>query len=821
VQTVHPQHITADTFVVTSPPRVAQARLWGLAALVAATIPVAGVFTLSRIFFVRDLTLAFRSRFLFLRHSVYSGTWPLWDPYPANGQSAVNDALYQLFHLPSLLIRLALPELLAFNVWVALPVPLAAWGAYLFLRRQVSAPAAAFGAVAFAVAGPIVSTTNFPNMSWSVAAVPYVFWAIERVKIAATARNTTLLAAVVGCQALAGEPVTLAATLAIAAGYVVVLDRGWSRPRVIGFSAIGLGAGVLLAAIQFVPLAEASRQSIRGLMRTDDFWAFHPLATTELVMPHFLGDYFTSHLRQLVWMVALNSQREPFYYSMYVGVPIILAACVAGLSGRRQTMFWAIVLGACLIGSFGTYTPIYPALQSLVPPLRSFRFPVKYLSVGSFGLAILASFTIQWLIDRDVPRRPLVWALGLSCAAAAVTYASLAWLLVAPSIPLDLTYKLAVRTHVPFPLQGAEYLVIRARPLVTALFLKLVASAFLLWIAASPRRERRTALVVFAAFAVVDLLFANSGVNPTLPVDWVEKPTWTRQLDTNSHARVYIGGRLFGDIDSRDIDAPKYSTGFDELTDMQRRYVTVNELVFHTSGWQIREAISFDLPVLWPIPYAQMLTRFQQASRDERLRLVMRSGARYVVLPTPPYPGALPLTGLRGVEQLKLYDLNPSARRAYIVGDALLGPSVPWQIEGLFQDRFDPRSGVLTSEPPPPAAGQPGPPVAATTDIVEDGLNRVVVRAGLQSDGYLALLDSYDPAWTVDVDGTPAPMMRANGLFRAVHLTRGSHTVTFSYRPRTLAVGAAITGLVTLALTIWCLIDRRSRPTLPELVSTA
>jgi len=118
--------------------------MWGLAALVAATIPVAGVFTLSRVFFLRALTLAFRSRFLFLRHSVYSGTWPLWDPYPASGQSAINDALYQLFHLPSLLIRLALPELLAFNLWVALPVPLAAWGAYLFLRRQVSPPAAAF-----------------------------------------------------------------------------------------------------------------------------------------------------------------------------------------------------------------------------------------------------------------------------------------------------------------------------------------------------------------------------------------------------------------------------------------------------------------------------------------------------------------------------------------------------------------------------------------------------------------------------------------------------------------------------------------------------
>jgi hypothetical protein len=777
-------------------------------------VPVAGVFTLSRIFFVRDLTLAFRSRFLFLRHSVFSGTWPLWDPYPANGQSAMNDALYQLFHLPSLIVRLALPELVAFNVWVALPVPLAAWGAYLFLRRHVAAAAAAFGAVSFAAAGPIVSTTNMPNMSWSVAAVPYVFWALERIKVAPTAKEATVLASIVGCQALAGEPVTLAATLIIAVGYLLLPDRGWTKPRVVVVAGAGLAAGVLLAAIQFVPLAAAGRQSVRGLLRSEDFWAFHPLTLTELVVPHFFGDYFTSHLRQLVWMVALNSDREPFYYTMYVGVPVVLAAALAACSGRRHTLFWTIAIAGCLIGSFGSYTPIYPAIQSLVPPIRAFRFPVKYMSLGAFGIAVLASFTIQWLIDRDVPRRRLTWVLATASVVAVATYGAVAWLLTAPAIPLRIVYRLAVWLHVPFPLQGAEYLLFRARPLLTTLFVKMGCAAFLLWVAASTRRERRTALVVFGLFAVVDLVIANAGVNPTMPADWVAKPAWTRQVDVNGPQRVYIGGRLFGEMDSRDIDAAKYSTGFDELTDMERRYVTVNELIFHTAGWQIREVISFDLPVLWPVSYAQALTRFQQATREERLRFVTRSGARYVVLPTAPRPGAVPLATLRGVEQLKLYDLDPAAARAYVVPDALIGPSIPWQIEGLFQDRFDPRRGILVSDPPPPPVGTPGPAVPASATIVDDALNRVVVRAGLPADGYLALLDTYDPSWKVMVDGRAAPLMRANGLFRAVHLTRGEHTVSFQYRPPTLVVGAAISAAAAVSLALWCLIERARRPVL-------
>jgi hypothetical protein len=784
-------------------------RLWPLAGLIAATVPVAGVFTLTRIFFVRDLTLAFRSRFLFLRHSVFAGTFPQWDPYPANGQSAVNDALYQLFHLPSLLVRLALPEIVAFNLWVALPIPLAALGAYLFLRRHVSAPAASFGAVAFAAAGPIVSTTNFPNMSWSVAAVPYVFWVLERAKARPVAVEGILLAAIVACQALAGEPVTLAATLAIASSYVVFTDAGWRNPRLLAVSAAGLIAGVLLAAVQFVPLAAASRVSVRGLMRGDDTWSFHPLTLFELIVPHFFGDYFTSHLRQLVWMVALNSHREPFYYTMYVGVPTVLLAAIAAMSRRRHTLFWTAVIAACLFASFGDYTPVYPALEAAAPPLKSFRFPVKYMSLATFGIAVLASFTIQWLPDRDVPLGALRRVAIAAAAAGVAAYLFIAWLLVAPAVPLQLFFKLAVWAKVPFPLQGAEYLIFRARPLLTALFLKLVCAAFLVWIAGSGRRERRTALIVLVAFTVVDLLAANASINPTIPAAWMEAPAWTHQVDRSAHQRVYIGGRLFGEIDARDIDAPKYAAGFDQLTDMERRYVTVNELMFHTSGSQIRESISYDLPVLWPIAYAQMLTRFQQATREERLRVVTRSGGRYVVLPTPPYSGARPLATLRGVEQSKLYDLNPSARRAYIVPDALLGPSVAWQIEGLFQSRFDPSAGVLVSEPPPPASGIPGSATSQSAAFVEDAINRVVIRATLPRDGYLVLLDSYDPSWRVTVDGAEAPLMRANGLFRAVHLTRGEHLVAFTYRPRTLYTGAAITAITAFGLLLWWVLDRR------------
>src|SRR6185436_113586 len=106
---------------------------WPLLAVFVAIVPVGGVFTLSRLFFILDPALTLHSRFLFVRHSVFSGAFPFWDPYPAAGQPAVNDALFQLFHLPSLLVRLLGREIVAYNLWVALPTPLSALGMYLFL----------------------------------------------------------------------------------------------------------------------------------------------------------------------------------------------------------------------------------------------------------------------------------------------------------------------------------------------------------------------------------------------------------------------------------------------------------------------------------------------------------------------------------------------------------------------------------------------------------------------------------------------------------------------------------------------------------------
>jgi hypothetical protein len=260
-----------------------------------------------------------------------------------------------------------------------------------------------------------------------------------------------------------------------------------------------------------------------------------------------------------------------------------------------------------------------------------------------------------------------------------------------------------------------------------------------------------------------------------------------------------------------DYDAPKYATELPERPHMDQRFAVINQFLMHTSGAALRESISYDLPVLWSRDFARMIGYFLIAPREDRLRYLRRVGTRYMLLPRPPYPGAKPLAQMFGADQMHMYDVYPNARRAYVVPDALLGPDVAWQTQGLFLARFDDTSGVLVSEQPPPPAGMPGAPVPSSAEFVEDGLNRVVIRAGLPADGYLALMDTYTPDWEVTVDGGRAPLMRANGLFRAVHVARGTHVVAFTYRPSALYLGAQISAVTALLLAVGCLWERRPR----------
>jgi len=785
------------------------ARLWVAAVAAVALIPFAPGLTGSSVFYVRDLSLFFWGRYLWLRRTVWSGEWPLWDPYVGAGQSAAADALHQMFLLPVLLLRLVGSEVMGFNLWVAAPFPIAAIGMWCFLRRRFSRPAAALGALAFALSGPVVSTGNFPNMSWTVAALPWVLWTTDRVVAAPTLPTVSWAALTVAFQALAGEPVTLFATMVLAFTYGLFIEpfsdlaRGAKRAAWLG---VALGGGLLVAAIQLLPLAEAARGAERWNNVGRDVWSLHPLMLIETVSQHIFGDYFaTQSLSQVPWLPPLNSGREPFFFSMYFGIPLLALAVFGVIAGepRRWRQCWVLAAVAGLIGAFGIYTPIYPFVRDHVPVLGSFRFPVKYLVVVSIAVSALAAAGWDSLTAAAAPDRRAS-AVRAACGFALLLsltglLAVAGWLLVTTPFARGL-YEVARYLGAARPVDAAEFMLKTVPGAATAVLLLALATAGLLYLAASHRPGARQASLLLFAFVTGDLLIHAWGINPVFDPNYLAEPAWIGASRADSGARFYVGGKREGTLDPGDADASRAFLNPQGLRGSASRAALSAVAAYYPSPWQAREMLSYDLAVLWPRAFGAAVEQFFDAGPAARQRFLERTGVRYRILSERRGEGHAAIVPIPYFYESFLYDWGAGSvlPRASIVAGARVVPGVADQVDALFQPDWDARSLVHVDRVVA-AEGLAGAPVAPSAAIVAETPTAVAVSAGCgAAGGYLLFLDSFASDWHVSVDGRAATLLRANGLFRAVHLAPGTHSVVFAYRPLAVRRGAMVSASTLL-----------------------
>ena len=92
---------------------------------------------------------------------------------------------------------------------------------------------------------------------------------------------------------------------------------------------------------------------------------------------------------------------------------------------------------------------------------------------------------------------------------------------------------------------------------------------------------------------------------------------------------------------------------------------------------------------------------------------------------------------------------------------------------------------------------------------------RVELVAALKRPGLVILADSFDPGWSLTIDGAPAPIFRTNRAMRGAAVKAGKHTLAYTYNPasfRLLRAGISIAGLLGLiALVFWAWESLHSR----------
>lgn len=124
----------------------------------------------------------------------------------------------------------------------------------------------------------------------------------------------------------------------------------------------------------------------------------------------------------------------------------------------------------------------------------------------------------------------------------------------------------------------------------------------------------------------------------------------------------------------------------------------------------------------------------------------------------------------------------------------------------LREGDVDFRQTVLLEQAPGFEAASETP--ISPAEITAYAPEQVAIEAKASGPALLVLSDSHYPGWRAMVDGEPAEILRANGLYRAVVLSEGSNEVVFEYVPGSVRLGGVVS-LVSLGVLAVVWLTRR------------
>ncbi len=630
---------------------------------------------------------------------------PLWNfqylmgaPYQAMPQSALFFPLYWLYSV--------LSGPLAWSLLFIVRPALTAASTAIFVRRLGASNAAALlSGFTFGFSGSITAWEG-----WAVADsamwLPLMFLSVDWLRDRPSAASIALAAAAFTLPVLGGQPevafqMAVLATLYAACRTFPLTSRS---PRYLAaFAAAGLLA-LCLAAVQLLPTWEWIHLIPRSLT-----FSFRHVPTSRIVA--FLSrDVFRS--------MNVDGISVPERFA-YVGAFAVAALPFTWLWRiRRDVLYFAGILFFCLSMVYG-WAPVNSLAQHL-PILKG--LPNWRVIIGAdFALVVLAGLAISALESRcagkESESRP-ARSIGSLFTGVAVCALVVARATGHTAIPAYLTALL----------------------LIPALALILLANA--------GKLQARSFVLCTAVLITADIFTFGYGRVPFF------KPAAIFPANTTFDFFRQHAGTAWrvGSVDltyGSNFELPyglSEASGYDFATDRVAKFMgsfSSDTLAFHFDSEHLMAAPKGALD-LTGVRFFAATTWNKSASRlaamPGRFHKVLESGMTQVFENQDAVPIAFFVPG----ESVQVVNDDDAQRRAVLAPD------------------FDPRRGVITPDTVARFFGSKGNASPSTVDSVSRGLNEMRFSVTVDRDGLLVFDETYYPGWIVEVDGDPAPLIRAD-----------------------------------------------------------
>jgi hypothetical protein len=180
----------------------------------------------------------------------------------------------------------------------------------------------------------------------------------------------------------------------------------------------------------------------------------------------------------------------------------------------------------------------------------------------------------------------------------------------------------------------------------------------------------------------------------------------------------------------------------------------------------------------------------------ENLRLL---GIRYLIVPKaytlPPGISGREVVSERGYE---LYEVDGWQPRVSVVSNWRQTSAVD-ALAAVLEPGFDPAIQAVVEGSPGIGASSAPPGTATYRELAPEDVG-ISVHAPAPS--IVVVRNAWDPDWNATVDGSPAPVLRADYLLQGIPVPAGRHEISLTYHDPTIGDGLALSTIVWLALAV-------------------